>query len=127
METFDFPYFRVATKYPESTLKFQFGRSWTFAVPPHSPDQRLFVLRMDGLVWYEDENGDPDLLTNPAINLPRLVAFYETHLMWKNFIFPHPMFGERVCKFNKPLEIPVGADGGFAVYNNIELEFIELP
>ena len=126
MEIFNWPYFVIKTRYPESTIRFQFGRSYLFAVPPTSPDQRAFDLRFPTLVYFEDA-GVLDLVTQPDINLGRLESFYNRHKMYKSFNFNHPVHGSLVCKFNKPLEIPEGIPGGNGAVEEVTLEFIEIP
>jgi len=127
MAVFDFPYFTVSTKYPENGQRFQFGRSWDYRVAPDSPDQRIFMLTFPAMQWVLDVNGDLDLATDPDVNLGRLDQFYRDHQLWKQFDFPHPVYGTVVCLFNKPLELPPGTPGGFGVVENIQLEFKEQP
>lgn len=126
METFDWPYFVIRTQYPESTIRFQFGRSYTFAVPPTSPDQRIFHLKFPTLVYFESA-GVLDIATQPDLNLGRLEDFYNRHKMFQSFNFIHPAHGALVCKFNKPLEVPEGLPGGGGSVDEITLELIEIP
>jgi len=129
METFDWPYFTTRTQYPESTIRFQFGRSYTFAVPPASPDQRIFHLKFPTLVYFETavDSGVLDITTQPSVNLGRLEDFYTRHKMFQSFNWAHPAHGAMVCKFNKPLEVPEGLPGGGGAVDEITLEFIEIP
>ncbi len=129
METFDWPFFTIKTKYPDTTIRFQFGRSYLFAVPPASPDQRMFSLRFPTLIYLETTPGSGvlDLTTEPNLNLGRLEDFYNRHKMFQSFDFIHPAHGAMVCKFNMPLEVPDGIPGGFGSVEEVNLEFIEIP
>lgn len=129
MENFNWPYFTIRTMYPESTIRFRFGRSYQFAVPPSSPDQRIFTLRFPTLIYFETSPGSGvlDITTDPDLNLGRLEDFYNRHKLFQSFSFTHPAHGALVCKFNKPLEIPDGLIGGTGAVEEVTLEFIEVP
>lgn len=127
LQTFDFPYHRVMTKYPPSSLRVQFGRSYTFKSKPNAPDQRLFTLQFEGMKYYLDGLGVIDVTTSPYTNLAKLEAFYNIHKMSDEFLYPHPVYGDLVVVFSKPLEIPKGIKGGSGVVEDFELEFEEQP
>lgn len=52
METFDFPYFKYSVEYPESGFRMRLGNSYEYSASPTSPDQRLFRLYFDTMVFY---------------------------------------------------------------------------
>ena len=126
-ERFDFPYHTFRTIYPESGTRVQFGKGYVFAARPDSPVQRRFVLKMTGMQYFVGENDEIDTETMPQRNMGRLQAFYEEHELWKSFVYPHPVLGDVLVKFNKPLDIPEGIIGGNGVLPEFEIELIEQP
>lgn len=127
MDTFDFPYHKVSTTYPESSIRVQFGRSYTFATKPDAPDQRIFTLEFALLKYFLNDMEEVDATINPTINLAALEAFYQAHRLWDTFTYPHPVYGNLDVKFNKPLEIPAGVEGGDGAVQKISVELIEQP
>lgn len=109
MAVFPFPYFTLGEAYPESSTKVRFGRGYTFGSAPKGPDQIMFVLKFDGLWFYqtydeEDEEWVVDAAVNPTINMKAYLNFYETHKTYTPFDFVHPFRGTVSVKFDKPAE-----------------------
>lgn len=128
MLTFPITAFKIETVYPESSVRLQFGKSWTFTAPPDAPDQRTFKLYLTGMKYYVDENKVIDEETNASINnLAVLDNFYQEVRMYTWFNFNHPVYGTLVCSFNKPLTIPKGVEGGNGVVEDFEVELLEQP
>lgn len=132
MERFYFPYHTFSAKYPESSVRVQFGNNWTFTAKPDAPDVRQITLKFQAMKYYPptiDGNGvaTQDITTNPEINLAALEKFYQDHRLHKKFIYPHPVYGDMVVKFQRPLEIPEGVQGGDGVVEGIEVELMEQP
>lgn len=128
MQTFPITCFKYETHYPESSVRIQLGRSWTFTAPPDAPDQRIFVLTLSGMKYYIDDDGDLDLTTNASINnLGVLEAFYQSVRTWDKFHLVHPIYGTLVVQFNKPLVIARGTTAGLGVVDDITVELLEIP
>lgn len=129
METFNFPYHRVSTDYPESSTRIQFGKGWEFASAPDAPDQRIFKLSFRGFKYYVNPStGEIDTTTNANVNnLAALEAFYQAHRQHGKFIYPHPVYGNVVVRFRTPLRIPEGRPGGNGVVEDFTIELIEQP
>ncbi len=126
MATFDFPYHKFSTEYPESSFRLKLGGSYQFSAPPVAPDQRIFKLRFKALNYFFT-NGVINKTIHPERNLARLDEFYRLHKLHATFDYPHPVYGTVTVSFNKPFMIPEGTEGGQGVYENIEVEFIERP
>jgi len=127
MAVFDFPYHRLVTKYPESSKRLQFGRSYQFVARPEAPDQRIFELQFEYMKWYVNSDGTLDTTTNAKWNAGALDAFYQTHRLYEIFQYPHEFDGELNVRFNKPLELPASmfnAQGGIPPF---KVELIEQP
>jgi hypothetical protein len=130
MDTFNFPNHRFSTKYPDNGIRVQFGKSYTFAAAPDSPDQRTWVLKFAGFKYYLDGAGALDVTTNASRNnLGTLEAFYKEHGTWKSFTYPHPnpAVGAVAVRFDKPLEIPDGIAGGDGMVPEFDVTLIEVP
>lgn len=127
MATFDFPYHKVSTDYPESSFRAKLGGSYQFSAPPVAPDQRIFKLRFALLKYFTAAGGGIDTLVQPQLNMGRLEAFYNVHKMNATFTYPHPIYGNVLCRFNQPLKIPDGLTSGDGSILNVEVEFMEQP
>lgn len=127
METFPCEFFTYSTRYPDSGIRIQLGRSYQFDVMPEAPDQRIFTLSLKGMFYFVDGEGAIDITSHPERNLGLLDKFYNDHKRAKSFTFNHPVFGALECKFNTPLEIPMGKEGGNGYVENIQVELIEIP
>lgn len=127
MAVFPATFFTFSTRYPESGQRIRFGNSYAFTAAPTSPDQRQFILRLQGMQYFVNSNGTLNTTTEPGRNLAVLEAFYNTHKLYMEFDFPHPVYGTVVCKFLQPLEIPEGIKGGNGVIDSIEVTLEEQP
>ncbi len=127
MAIFTFKNHTTATDYPDSGFRAKLGNSYQFSAPPPAPDQREFTLKFALLKWFPNPDGTMDLTKFPEINLALLDAFYNRHRTWATFVYPHPVYGNLPCKFNKPLKIPAGILGGDGAVKDIEINLIEAP
>lgn len=125
-QTFNFPYHKVSTRHPQQGTNLKLGGSWSYNSKPSSPPQRVFTLEFKILKYY-GAAGALDLVTDSEINLGALEAFYNAHLQHTEFFYPHPIYGALRVKFQKPLEIPTGIEGGGGAIAGIGLLFIEQP
>lgn len=125
MQTFNFPYHKFSTKYPESGNRVQLGNSYVFAAPPSGPDLRVFTLKFPVMFYYLNGAGEIDATQNPLLNMKVLENFYNEHKLYKNFIYPHPVYGNCTVKFNRPLEIPEGVHEGGGALNDFQIELME--
>lgn len=127
MAVFPAKYFRFSTKYPQSGTRIQLGRSYQFDTPPEAPDQRIFVLKLQGMQYIVGSQGNLNANLEPERNMLALENFYNDHKLATSFTFDHPVYGSLTCKFNRPLEIPEGLAGGDGVLPEFEVELIEQP
>lgn len=125
MAIFDFPYHRFSTENPESSFRLKLGGSYQYSAPPVAPDQRIFKLKFKALKYFVNTMGVIDRLTEPEVNLARLEDFYALHKLHATFTYPHPVYGDIVCSFSKPINIPEVGD--FGVVENIDIELVERP
>lgn len=127
METFIFKFHTQSTEYPEGFTA-KLGNSYQYAAEPSSVDQRLFKLSFETMFYYTGANGVTlSALKFPEINMLVLENFYRFHRMWRSFTYPHPIYGNLVARFNKPLMVPAGVKGGQGSLQAFGLELIEQP
>ncbi|BCJ91776.1 hypothetical protein IZ6_25110 [Terrihabitans soli] len=127
MEEFDFPYHRVSDKYPESSVRVQFGGGYQFASEPRAPDQLTFTLRFPAMWYFTDGSGDLDKEVNLQRNMAALEAFYERHRLWKRFEYDHPRRGVVVVRFADPLETPDPLPNENGLVQAFEVKLIQQP
>lgn len=127
MATFSFPYHTFETEYPESSFRVTLGGSYQYSAPPPAPDQRIFRLKFAAMKYFVASNGTIDKTTHPEFNVALLDDFYNTHKTHASFTYPHPVYGNLSCRFNKPLRIPAGIPQGGGAVPGIEVELIETP
>ena len=127
METFNFPFHTVETENPESGFRAQFGGSYVFSTPATDPDQRKFTLTFPGMQFFLNGTGYPEATSNPTYNMKTLIDFYTSHKMHTNFLYDHPVHGQLVVKFLKPLSEPETLPGGSGMTKSFRVELIEVP
>lgn len=127
METFPAQYFRYSVQYPNSGIRIQLGRSYQFDTPPEAPDQRVIILKVQGMQYFLDAAQVLTATPEPERNLLVLENFYTAHRLAKSFLLNHPIYGAIECKFNRPLNIPEGIAGGNGTVPEFDVELIEIP
>jgi hypothetical protein len=127
MALFPCTYFTVQTKYPTSGVQVRLGNSYTYTAPPPAPDQRTFIVKVQGMQYFVAGNGSIDTTSEVGRNMAVLEQFYNDHKMYMTFQFTHPVYGLINCKFSRPLEIPEGVSGGNGILPTFDLEMIEIP
>lgn len=128
LKTFDFFFSNWELVYPEEGMSVQYGNSYVFNSAPTAPSQRTFKLAMEGIQYFLNTDNSiyaGDVLTDDpmhyARNAKRLDDFYVEHKQWKNFIFPHPIYGNVTCRFGKPLTLPKLIGNGVLAAFDLEL------
>lgn len=133
MSNLTFPFFGVTSDaYPESSLKVRFGRGYSFATGPRGPDQIITTVKFPkGMFWFEDPvTRQMDHNVWPSMNVGALMDLYEAVRCWDIFNYNHPIRGNTVWRFSKPLVIPeltddpgaVGGYGGYRVHQTIPFQ-----
>lgn len=126
METFNFPFHKFSTDYPESGTRVQLNGNYLFTAPPNGPDLRTITLRFPTMFYYLTSGGAIDIVKNPQYNMAVLEAFYNRHKLHKSFLYPHPVYGNMEVKFGRPLRIPEGMDGGSGAVEEFTIDLIEV-
>lgn len=126
METFDFPYHRQRTEYPQSGNRIQLGNGYVFTSPPNAPDIRTFTLSFPTMFYYVNETDNAlDKIKNPKYNMAVLEDFYNRHKLHKPFVYPHPVYGNIEVRFMDPLKIPEGIVNGNGALEDFNITLIE--
>src|SRR5262245_11203428 len=126
MDTFNFPYHKVRTIYPDNSARVQFGGAYEFVAKPNAPDQRIFILTFAAMRFFFT-SGTLDANVSPTVNYKNFRNFYEAHRLYEKFTYPHPEFGNLTVRFHKPLNDPEGIAGGNGAVGQFEIELIEQP
>lgn len=126
MQTFDFPFHKFRTEYPESGNRVQLGGNYVFSAPPNGPDLRKIILSFPTMRYYMGPGNVLDITSNPKINMGKLEKFYNDHKLHKSFIYPHPVYGNLEVKFFSPLKIPEGITNGHGAVGDFEIELLEI-
>lgn len=127
METFDFPYHSMRVKYPEGQVM-HFGRGYSFGTKPLLPVARTFILHFNTMRWFLDTDGiTPISSTEPQVNLLKLLEFYDTHQMWKRFVYPSQLYGNTTVRFGTPFETPYVVGSGQGWSKDFEIQLVEQP
>jgi len=123
METFNFPFHGNP-----SMSRIELKGGFRFSNEPSEPILRLFSLTFPAMVYKSLPNGDPDALgtIDANNNIMALWEFYKTHGTWKSFIYPHPVFGNVIVRFDTPFTIPQ-VTGNRGLVSNVEVKFREHP
>lgn len=83
---------------------------------------RVFELDFLTMIYKgEGENYAPE-----PINFNQLVKFYLEHGCHKSFIFEHPVYGDTVVRFSKPMVMPKKNAGGSGAVQNFNLTLVEV-
>ncbi len=127
MATFNFPFHKVRTQYPNAGDSVQFGNSYEFTSGPRAPQQRTFILNFAAMKYYHDANGNVVNNVNTTTNYKTFQEFYETHGTWTSFTYPHPIHGNLTVRFAAPLTDPEGIEGGMGVTKPFEIQLKEQP
>lgn len=145
MQTFDFPYHKFRTEYPESGNRVQLGGNYVFTAPPNGPDLRRITLSFETMKYFVVDKdkagikldfannkysnwklGEIDTTKDKYINMGALEAFYNEHKLHKSFLYPHPVYGNIEVKFMSPLKIPNGITNGGGALESFEIDLIEI-
>jgi hypothetical protein len=109
-ETYEFDKFTFGEEYPDRP-EVKFGSGDSFASRPVGPDQVIYTLEYQGMLFFQKKNGRLDLERNKRINMGRMVDFYERHRTYGKFHFIHPWKGKKLVRFKDPLVYKLKPDG----------------
>jgi hypothetical protein len=124
-QIFDFPYHKVKTRYFKRGLSVTLGNGWDYSATPHTPAVRIFTLSFQTMKYFDTAYTTTG--KEAQIDMAKLETFYQTHEQYAEFLYPHPIYGNILVKFNAPLEIPEGITGGEGALGAFSLEFKEVP
>lgn len=105
LERFTWDKFNFSTEYVEPFSVARAGNNETQLTKQYKLPQRRFELEFSTM-YYVTEFFDRYWMHELEISFKRLRNFYERHGTHKKFILNHPVYGDCVCRFYAPLEIP---------------------
>lgn len=127
VETFNFPFHVASISYPERGSPITLGGNWQYSSKPSSPPMRTFQLTFPVLQWIKSSAGVLTSSIDPEINLLRLEQFYNRHELYKDFIYPHELYGQLIVRFSQPLVIPPAVQDSFGTVKGLSVTFVEQP
>jgi hypothetical protein len=127
IETFNFPYHATVTENPVTGTNGALGGSYSFTAPPTDPDQRTFTLSFESMFYFLASNGLVEANVNPLYNMKAMIDFYSRHKLYKTFKYNHPVYGELLVRFHKPLTEEAAQPGGSGIVRNFTIQLIEIP
>lgn len=129
METFDFPYHGNPGNTPEdASPSVELRGGFRFSSVPHDPIIRTYELTFPVMGYFLLPSGEPDTegTVHPQWNIAALTRFYERHGTYKTFIYPHPFWGDRTVRFDRPFTTPQ-VTGNKGKVTNITVSLREHP
>ena len=120
---FDFPFTSMSESYPANSRGLNLGSSYVLMTAPIAPPQRKFTLDFEGFGWDIDSTGTVSLTTG----VQSLVAFYKAVQLYGAFTFQHPIDGQLLVRFARPLDIPAVMKGApFNTVHSFQVELVEV-
>lgn len=129
LERFIWENHNFGTKYIEPFVHANVGSEGGQSFVPYTSNKavRLFSLDFPLLLLQEaDHSIETGLIYRPELNFNELKAFYVRHKSYKPFIYNHPVYGDVVVRFAKPLSLPKKKPGGVGVVEGFTLELQEV-
>lgn len=124
LRRFIWDYFNFGTTYnePYGNINLTNNSSDGYVFAQSTKPVRVFELDFPTMIYTgEDENYAPK-----PINFNLLIKFYLEHGCHKPFIFNHPVYGDTVVRFSKPLVMPKKTVGGSGAIQNFSITLAEI-
>ena len=129
LERFIWDYHNFGTKYVEPFTHANVGSEGTQSFVPYTVNKavRIFSLEFPLLLLQEaDYSRYTGLTYRPELDFSKLKEFYIRHKSYKPFIYNHPIYGDMVVRFAKPLALPKKVMGGSGAVQGFTLELQEI-
>ena len=129
LERFIWENFNFGTKYVEPFVHTSSGPSGTQTFVPYNAKKPVRNFSLDfPLLHLQEPNhaGTTGLVYRPELDFTTLKEFYIRHKSHKPFIFFHPVYGDIVVRFAKPLAMPKKISGGMGLVQGLTLELEEV-
>lgn len=129
LERFIWENFNFGTKYVEPFVHTSSGPSGTQTFVPYNAKKPVRNFSLDfPLLHLQEPNhaGTTGLVYRPELDFTTLKEFYIRHKSHKPFIFFHPVYGDIVVRFAKPLAMPKKISGGMGLVQGFTLELQEV-
>lgn len=123
LERFQWDLFSFDTEYNEPFGHASLGQTSSQGFVPDQAVRpiRVFNLDFSGMKIYEENPGNYPLNTN----FNYLYDFYLRHGTHKRFIFEHPVYGDLIVRFGKPLSVPKKISNGLGSLQTFQILLIE--
>ena len=124
LKVFEWEHFKVSTEYLEPYDVARAGNNSTMVSKENTLPQRKFTVEFPTL-FYLSGSQDRYWIHRQGLSLNRLINFYEMVGTHESFIFRHPVYGDCVCRFLNPLEVPKRNVNGLGSVESFQIVLIE--
>lgn len=117
------------TKYVEPFTHAIVGLEGTQSFVPYTAKKPVRNLSLDFplLLLHDAEKAKLSGINyRPELDFNKLKEFYIRHKSFKSFIYEHPVYGDMLVRFSKPLVLPKKMSGGQGVVEGFTLELQEV-
>ena len=123
---FDFaPNTHVAEELPPDEAEATSFNGWDFTSRPGVPYRAKFKLTMSGMYWHMlDGQTGLDLYRDPQHNAGLLLEFYRQNRRWDTFSYPHEFYGNMLCRFAAPVQIPKAIPNSNGLITDFEITLV---
>ena len=123
LERFQWDMFAFDTQYNEPFGHVSLGQASSQGFVPDQAMRpiRIFNLDFSGMKIYDENPGNYPLNTN----FNYLYDFYLRHGTHKRFVFEHPVYGDLIVRFGKPLSVPKKTPNGLGSLQTFQILLIE--
>lgn len=125
LQRFNWPFHNYSTEYTEPFQRVDNGTSQGTVVRKTAVPRRKFTLSFTTLYDFDNAT-ETQTACDPRLSFKALKAFYAAHGTYKSFIYPHPLYGDIVVRFNQPLTVPYKRQNGLGSVNDFTLELVEV-
>lgn len=129
LERFIWDHHNFGTKYVEPFTHGHVGSEGSQSFIPYTVNKpvRVFSLDFPLLMLQESDYAKhTGLAYRPELDFSKLKDFYVRHKSYKPFIYNHPVYGDVVVRFAKPLSLPKKMTGGSGAVQGFTLELQEV-
>lgn len=121
---FAWPYHGFSTSYNEP---FQTVNLTSSNTQGYVPDQTLKPVRTFELDFIGMKHRETAAqICDPNLSFNRLYEFYELHGLHRRFVYEHPVYGDVIVRFGKPVSIPKKILDGNGSLNTFSVTLVEV-
>lgn len=123
----DFMLHSRSLEHKSSAYSITLGGGYNLSVRNNAPEMKRWKLTFYGYKWYLNPDGTVDYETNKTKNnFGRLIDFANRHDVVEPFIYPDPVYGDTLVRFESRVDEPVVSRGSNGVVDSFSVTLIEV-